>query len=232
MSSIVAILSTAICLFYSNEYFRLFDIEFFAFSGISDAYYISISKGAILPALIFSFLIAIWFSFVLFIFKGLSKDRDRDVRKITHPVVGVLILISGVTLSLFAFTYMLMSVWLYQGIFPEQQAKTIRIGHAARYNIMTDNVIYSCHSIISGTSSYLFLWDFSNKRPKIISRSKITYLDQVVPKAPEPSLPAQEYRGWGGMERRTPDLEYAILKEKHLQIDLAWSTLLKKECSQ
>jgi len=38
LSSIVAILSTAICLWYSKVYFSLFGIDFFDFSGISDSY--------------------------------------------------------------------------------------------------------------------------------------------------------------------------------------------------
>lgn len=219
------LLFTGMSLLFSIRYLSLFGINFFEFSDLSDAYNLTLSQGVFIPIIMsFGLIMGLFIFLVIILLPLLLSLRQTKSSEITfkgdllEPLKYIVFLIGGIFLTVIV-TSPLTTL-------PAEHAGPIKNGFSERYNVLGNNENNICLLIIGGSSDYFFFWDYSNNRPKIILRSKITSLDQVVPRAPTKFIAAK----WppGSMS----DSMYAVRKEKLLQTQSAWSVMLEKECSQ
>lgn len=230
LAAVFTVAFTVICLIFDEFYLATFSIDFFSFGGITDAYQIAISNGVLQAAFWLSIIIAMGFQFVLLKLNNAKTTSDAKKIKGSFDSEDILNLKDkfGFIYQLLLYFVILMAyLFLIKFTlvdFPKSSASDIKNGFSERYNVLANDKKYLCHAIIGGTSQYLFLWNYEDKRPHILPRSNIKSLEQIIPTSPPWRAPVKRF----GTSNERFEITMKKLKDKQQE----WSLLLSKKCSQ
>jgi hypothetical protein len=229
LAALFTVVFMAMCLMFNEAFLKLFSIDYFLFGGLTDAYQIPLSNGIISSLITTSIVIALFFSIyasgvrISAQIKNTSVDNSdilsekNKFKYVIFKVFNVLIFVAALGLCAFLIT-------LNLTVMPANNAIAIKNGFSERYNVHTKDQVYLCHSFIGGTSQYLFLWNYEDKRPLIVARSSIKMLEQIIPSNP-PSWDRKQVHGATEEEIETRKNNLKSKQE-------AWSHLLSSKCSQ
>lgn len=217
-----SILFSAACLIYSDAFFNVFGIDFFSFGSFSDIYRTPMSHD-IETALILISCLIIGLIISQLDAAPTSPSSKRYYKKYFLVFERFKINILVVRIFFIGFIYILffMLIPYFFYIVAIAQAKNIKEGFSARYEIIFQGNTLKCKSIIGSTSDYVFLFDYIDLKPIIITRSEISKITLLINNAP----PKQLYR----TRHRTPTKsEEAALVKRQIE----WSKEIKISCGE
>lgn len=176
--SFVAFMFSAICFVWTTKYFSMWGIEFFDYASISDMYPVAFKLGIVFGLT----MVFIAVCFIIFIVAIITFIWNKFIKSLIPNVIAYTLLFASLIFSI----HSLSESNPYEPKMFFDHKKTLNEG--ARVNIKlrwNDLKSVDCVAVIGGTEDYLFVWDYKESSPIILSRASVVMVSVAVPKMPD-----------------------------------------------
>lgn len=245
-STISVVIFTAACYFIVTSYLSSFGLDFFIFGGMPDIYQMALHQGLIIKLFLVSQLllvipIVIYSLVITVIEHGLFTDKSHDLSSnrtgnINQDQQNKLLLNNiGVSNAWPLLILTSIIIWLLGSpilisFLSKDDAKIVKSGFSARYNIKIGKETIPCLSIIGSTSSYIFTWNNKDMTASALPKSEIKMLTLIIP--PPPSNRPPYWAGNNKIPISVSIKDYEFRAENIKKSQAQWSFRLEKICQQ